>query len=65
MPKNPNLSLTDFYLFINMKNELFRLRFVNEVRIELDAYFKGKSKEWFYHGIELYKDRLNTLIINE
>lgn len=66
-PYSPDLSPSDFYLFKCLKNDMFKSHFATgiEAEVEVNAYLAEKSPEWFYHGIEMYKDQIEACIKNK
>lgn len=50
-----------------MKRELLGSRFATEieVEVEINTYLASKSSDWFYHGIEMYKDKIKTCFWNK
>ena len=50
-----DMAPSDYYLFRNMKTELFKSHFVSAEDVEgkLTAYFDSKSEDWFSHGFEM------------
>lgn len=48
-PYSPDPSPSDYFLFRNMKNELFRSKYVSadEVETKVTAYFDGKPSNFF------------------
>lgn len=66
-PYSPDLAPSDYYLFRNMKKELLNTRFDNnnDLKCKIMAYFDSKSTDWFYHGIEMFKDQLDLVIKNK
>ena len=63
-PYSPDLSPLDFYLFRNLKSELFRTRFVDQNHCEtaVRAYFEQKSLKWFRRGVDMFREQLAEVL---
>ena len=62
-PYSPELALSEYYLFVNLKRMLQERRFGSneEVITETEAYFEAKDK-FYKKGIEMLEKRWNKCI---
>ena len=67
LPYSPDLQPSDYYLFRNLKSEIFNRKFVGEngVEPEVSEYFFSKSTDWFKRGLEMYYDQIMEFIKNK
>jgi len=58
-PYSPDLTLSDYYLFPNLKRWLQRKRFTSneEVIAETEAYFEGLDVSYYRKSIEMLENR--------
>ncbi|GBP68017.1 Mariner Mos1 transposase [Eumeta japonica] len=63
-PHNPDLTLSDYFLFSNLKKELRGRRFVddNQMKMAVESHFDCKEKEYFLGGLKALYTRCEKCI---
>ncbi|GBP35774.1 Mariner Mos1 transposase [Eumeta japonica] len=63
-PYSPDLALSDYFLFSNLKKELCGRRFVddNQMKMAVESHFDCKEKEYFLGGLKALYTRCEKCI---
>lgn len=63
-PYSPDLSPTDFHLFLNLDNHLTGKKFTNEMdlKMEVSNFLLGKEKDFYKNGITKLQNRWDKVI---
>jgi histone-lysine N-methyltransferase SETMAR len=63
-PYSPDISPCDYYLFLSMSNFLANKRFKteDEVKNEVDRFFKSKNQDFYSRGIQLLVERWQKVV---
>jgi len=66
-PYSPDLAPSDYFLFSNLKSKLQGRQFLHnlEVITAVETYFKDKSLEFFFRGLEKLEDRYNRCVLSK